>query len=82
MRNKLRSIQKLWIKYYWIKIFHSIWRMGRPDMLILKFLIYAKNGLKFQLYNYGNHYRDFTYINDLFQMIYPLIKNYKKIKRS
>jgi UDP-glucuronate 4-epimerase len=65
-----------------LRFFTVFGEWGRPDMLILKFLIYAKKGLKFQLYNYGNHYRDFTYINDLFEMIYPLIKNYQKIKKG
>jgi UDP-glucuronate 4-epimerase len=65
-----------------LRFFTVFGEWGRPDMLILKFLIYAKKGLKFQLYNYGNHYIDFTYINDLFEMIYPLIKNYQKIKKG
>ena len=65
-----------------LRFFTVYGEWGRPDMLILKFLIYAKKGLEFPLYNYGNHYRDFTYINDLFNMIYPLIKDHKNIKKG
>jgi UDP-glucuronate 4-epimerase len=65
-----------------LRFFTVFGEWGRPDMLILKFLIAAKNGLKFYLYNHGNHYRDFTYIKDLIRMIYPLIKNYKKMKKD
>lgn len=65
-----------------LRFFTVFGEWGRPDMLILKFLIYAKKGLKFQLYNFGNHFRDFTYIEDLFEMIYPLIKNHKNMKNG
>lgn len=44
---------------------------------------YLKSNLnkkrKFYLYNYGNHFRDFTYIKDVNNIIFKLIK--KKIKK-
>ena len=48
---------------------------GRPDMFMLK---YIKS--KFYLYNHGSHFRDFTYIQDVNEIIFRLIK--KKIMDS
>jgi UDP-glucuronate 4-epimerase len=43
---------------------------GRPDMLLIKILlnIFYKKVLK--IYNYGNYYRDFTYINDVVNVLF------------
>lgn len=38
---------------------------GRPDMAYFKFTNKIVKGEKIQLYNYGNMYRDFTYIDDI-----------------
>ena len=38
---------------------------GRPDMFIIKLLLSNKNKKLFELNNSGNHYRDFTSINDV-----------------
>ena len=38
---------------------------GRPDMFILKNLYNIYNRTVIKLYNLGNHYRDFTYIDDV-----------------
>ena len=42
---------------------------GRPDMLLIKILlnIFYKKVLK--IYNYGNYYRDFTYVNDVVKVL-------------
>ena len=48
---------------------------GRPDMLIYKYLrsiFYRKT--KFYLNNYGNHTIDFTYIDDVIDILYKLMK--------
>ena len=34
----------------------------------------------FYLNNYGNHSRDFTYIGDVVNILYLLLKNKKKLK--
>lgn len=47
---------------------------GRPDMLIIKFLNYLKNNKTINIYNFGNHLRDFTYIQDVVKIIYQLSK--------
>jgi UDP-glucuronate 4-epimerase len=43
---------------------------GRPDMLLIKILlnIFYKKVLK--IYNYGNYYRDFTYVNDVVKILF------------
>jgi len=38
---------------------------GRPDMAPWKFVERISNGRPIQVYNFGNHQRDFTYIDDI-----------------
>ena len=38
---------------------------GRPDMALFKFAKAAHSGLPIQVNNFGNHARDFTYIDDI-----------------
>ena len=38
---------------------------GRPDMALFKFTKAIMNGDVIDVYNYGNHQRDFTYIDDV-----------------
>lgn len=38
---------------------------GRPDMALFKFTKAIIEGDPIQVYNYGNHHRDFTYIDDI-----------------
>lgn len=38
---------------------------GRPDMALFKFTNNILKNKKIELYNYGNHLRDFTYIDDI-----------------
>jgi UDP-glucuronate 4-epimerase len=47
---------------------------GRPDMLIIKMLSLIDRAKALQVYNYGKHLRDFTYIYDLVNIIYQLSK--------
>ena len=59
-------------KYIGLRFFTVFGEWGRPDMLILKFLDYAKKNKKFLLNNSGNHYRDFTYIDDVVDILMKL----------
>ena len=52
---------------------------GRPDMALFKFTKNILQNKKIELYNYGNHFRDFTYITDIIDGIIPIIKQPKKI---
>ena len=42
---------------------------GRPDMALFKFTENILKGLPIQVYNNGNHIRDFTYIDDIVEGI-------------
>ena len=63
-----------------LRFFSIYGEWGRPDMLILKYLLAAKKNKKFELFNYGNHFRDFTYIDDAIEIVIKLskLKIYKK----
>ena len=62
-----------------LRLFTVYGEWGRPDMFILKFMKAFRDKKKFQLYNSGNHYRDFTYIHDAIKMIIKLSK--KDVKK-
>ena len=53
---------------------------GRPDMALYNFVEAIKNGKTINLYNNGNHLRDFTYIDDVVYSIIKLIKKIPKVK--
>ena len=42
---------------------------GRPDMALFKFTRSMLQGQKIQVFNFGNHRRDFTYIDDIVEGI-------------
>lgn len=46
---------------------------GRPDMALFKFTKAILDGKPLQLYNMGNHSRDFTYIDDVVAVIERLL---------
>ena len=52
--------------------------MGRPDMSLFKFTKLILQNKKIDLFNKGNHIRDFTYIDDVINSIKLLIKNKSK----
>ena len=54
---------------------------GRPDMAIYKFTNKILNNKKIDVYNKGNHYRDFTYIDDIANGIIASTKINKKRKK-
>jgi UDP-glucuronate 4-epimerase len=51
---------------------------GRPDMALFKFVSNILKNKKIELYNYGNHSRDFTYIDDVVNAIVKLIPSVPK----
>lgn len=71
--------KKLKTKFIGLRFFTVFGEWGRPDMLIFKILNSALNKKLFFLNDNGNHYRDFTYIEDLVNMLLKLKKiKYKK----
>ena len=55
---------------------------GRPDMALFKFTKSIINGKKIDIYNNGNMYRDFTYIDDIVKSISLLMKAIPKNKKN
>ena len=51
---------------------------GRPDMALFKFVDSMKKRKKINVFNYGKHYRDFTYIDDVIKAIISIKSNYRK----
>ncbi len=68
--SKRSNTQVIGLRFFTI---YGEW--GRPDMLILKYLLAAKKNKDFELFNYGNHYRDFTYIDDAIEIVTKLSKS-------
>ena len=55
---------------------------GRPDMALFKFTQAIFEGKEIEIYNQGNMYRDFVYVDDLVESIKRLINNIPGIKPS
>ena len=51
---------------------------GRPDMALFKFTRNISIGNKVELFNYGNHQRDFTYVDDIVKGLQLLINKPSK----
>ena len=67
-----------------IRFFTVYGPYGRPDLSIFKFCNQILKNIPLKLYNKGNNYRDFTYIDDLIINLKKLIylKNKKGIFRK
>lgn len=67
------------ISSYGLRFFTAYGPYGRPDMSIFKFSKKILDGNHIEVYNNGNHERDFTYVSDVIESIYKLSL---KIKRN
>lgn len=56
-----------------IRFFTVYGPYGRPDMALYKFVNGLLNRKTIELYNYGKHLRDFTYIDDVTEGIFKII---------
>ena len=71
-------------KYYKVKLiglrFFTIYgEWGRPDMMMIKFINSYYKNKTFELYNFGKHVRDFTYVGDAVNIMLLLLRNHKKL---
>ncbi len=55
---------------------------GRPDMALFKFTKNILDRKKIKVFNHGKHMRDFTYIDDVIEIIYKIIYKNSKIKKN
>ncbi len=62
------------IKMIGLRFFTVYGEWGRPDMFIMKYILASIKNKIFYLNNYGNHYRDFTYVEDVNNILYLLLK--------
>ena len=68
------------MKIFGLRFFTIYGQWGRPDMLLFKIFKCSIAKKKLELNNNGNHYRDFTYIDDVVEVLYMLMN--KKINKS
>ncbi len=68
------------IKITGLRFFTVYGPFGRPDMALFKFTQNIFNNKTIKLHNYGNHERDFTYIDDVINYLYKLINKKPKYK--
>jgi len=61
-----------------VRFFTVYGPFGRPDMAYFKFTKNIINNRLIQLYNNGKHLRDFTYIDDIVDGIFSIIKKQSK----
>jgi len=61
-----------------IRFFTVYGPFGRPDMFIYKLFESLKKGKKINVFNYGQHFRDFTYIDDAIKSLIAIAKKKKK----
>ena len=71
--SKLYKIRTTGLRFFTV---YGPW--SRPDMSLLKFAKNISENKKIDLFNYGNHTRDFTYVDDIVDGIFKIIT--KKIE--
>ena len=81
------EIAEIYSNYYnmnfiGLRFFTIYGEWGRPDMLILKYILSYLNKKTFYLNNYGDHYRDFTYVKDVVENLMILTKKKFKTKNE
>ncbi len=65
------------ISSYGLRFFTAYGIWGRPDMSIFNFCKNIMLGKKINVFNYGNHERDFTFVDDVIESIYKMTKKIK-----
>ena len=62
--------------------FFTVYGVGRPDMALFKFTKNILLGKKIKIFNYGNHSRDFTYVDDIVRGIIKSMNSLPKINKK
>ena len=70
------------VKSTGLRFFTVYGEWGRPDMMMLKFIDAFFKKKKFELFNYGNHQRDFTYIGDVVKILDILLTKHKRLNKK
>jgi UDP-glucuronate 4-epimerase len=69
MHQKIDKISFVGLRFFTV---YGEW--GRPDMFMMKLFKSQLTNKFFYLNNYGNHLRDFTYIDDVVKAVSKIIK--------
>jgi len=73
------SYSSLWkLPITMLRFFTVYGPWGRPDMALFKFTKKIINNKSIDLFNNGNHVRDFTYIDDIVDSLYKIITKIPK----
>ncbi len=70
--SRLYKIRSTGLRFFTV---YGPW--GRPDMALYKFVKNIFDNKSINIYNKGNHYRDFTYIDDAINLILKISKSKK-----
>ncbi len=70
--SSLYNLETIGLRFFTV---YGPW--GRPDMALFKFVNNIIKNKAIEIFNYGNHARDFTYIDDIVDGIVLLIKSKK-----
>lgn len=61
------------LNFVFLRFFTVYGPWGRPDMSIFKFVKNMKKNKKIEIFNFGNHTRDFTYVDDIVNALVKLL---------
>ena len=78
--NAYNSLYNL--KFVGIRFFTVYGPWGRPDMFYYKFLKHIYNKKLIKIFNFGNHKRSFTYIDDVIDNLLRIINKFRNSKKS
>ena len=70
------------MKFIGVRFFSVYGPWGRPDMLYFKFLKNLKEKKSTEIYNFGNHHRSFTYIDDVVLNMMKIINKFRNHKKK
>lgn len=73
--NYLFNISTIGLRFFTV---YGPW--GRPDMALFKFTKNILSGKPIDVFNKGNHIRDFTYVDDVVESIFKIINKKEKKK--
>lgn len=75
--SKLYNINTIGLRFFTV---YGPW--GRPDMAPIKFAKNIIKGKPIEVFNKGKHSRDFTFVDDIVDGIFKIIKKKKKISKN
>ena len=75
--SKLYNINTIGLRFFTV---YGPW--GRPDMAPIKFTKNIIQGKSIEVFNKGKHSRDFTFVEDIVDGIFKIIKKKKKVSKN